>query len=57
MRRETEGLNLIEAEVKKLSILGCNKKLPHNGWNSINIKKDTKIFSGIPNMFGFLLCS
>lgn len=51
--KETEGLNLIEAEVKKLSILGCNKKLPHIGWNSIKIKKDTKIFSGIPNMLDF----
>jgi glutamine amidotransferase len=40
--KESNGLNLINAEVVNLKKLGCELKTPHTGWNSINIKKKEK---------------
>ena len=45
----TEGLNLIEGEVKNLKNLGCKIKLPQIGWNSVIIKKKHKYFNNIPD--------
>ena len=49
----TNGLDLIKTEVKKLSDMECNKKLPHVGWNDIKIKKKCQIFKNIPNNIDF----
>ena len=49
----TEGLNLIEGEVKSLRNLGCKIELPQIGWNSVLIKKQHKYLSGIPNITDF----
>tara|TARA_Y100000590_G_C15669108_1_gene995612 strand:+ start:223 stop:831 length:609 start_codon:yes stop_codon:yes gene_type:complete len=50
---ESEGLKLIDCDVKKLSEMNCKKKLPHVGWNSIKILKETPLFKNIPNYIDF----
>jgi len=50
---ETKGLDLIETEVKKLSDMECENKLPHVGWNSLNLKNKSKLFKDIPNDIDF----
>jgi len=47
---KTNGLNLIEGKVERLSSFGCSLRLPHIGWNSLeDISRDSKILDGIPN--------
>lgn len=41
------GLGLIPGSVQRLSRLGCKKRLPHVGWNSISIKRDSYLFRGL----------
>ena len=43
--RECKGLNWIEGKVKIIE----NKKLPHIGWNSVNIIKETELTKGLDN--------
>jgi len=47
---ETRGLNLIEAEVKKIEVK-C--KVPHLGWGSLEIVRDTPLLEGITNKDNF----
>jgi glutamine amidotransferase len=49
------GLGWIEGEVKKIdkSTLLHKPKLPHLGWNSIEIKKKSDLFNGINEEDGF----
>ena len=49
----TDGLNLINTQVKKLSEMKCNKKLPHVGWNDIKMRKKCEILKDIPNNLDF----
>lgn len=52
----TPGLGLIKGVVKNLSDQGCNNRLPHVGWNSIDISKKGQspcIFDGISNKTDF----
>ncbi|MDR1194978.1 MAG: imidazole glycerol phosphate synthase subunit HisH [Endomicrobium sp.] len=47
---EHSGLNLIEGEVKKFSFEGNELKIPHMGWNKVNITDGVyakKMFEGI----------
>ena len=46
---ETKGLGWISGKVSKIDNQGGKFKLPHIGWNEINIKKDSKIFKDIEN--------
>ena len=46
---ETKGLGLISGKVAKIDNQNGKYKLPHIGWNQINIVKDSKIFKGIEN--------
>ena len=46
---ETKGLGWISGKVSKIDNQGGKFKLPHIGWNQINIIKDSKIFKGIEN--------
>ncbi|MGB9856721.1 MAG: imidazole glycerol phosphate synthase subunit HisH [Dictyoglomaceae bacterium] len=39
------GLSILSGKVLKLK----NKKLPHLGWNQVNIKKDSILFKNIPD--------
>ena len=44
---ETKGLGWISGKVSKIDNKVDRFKLPHIGWNEINIKKDSKIFKDI----------
>ena len=46
---ETIGLGWISGKVSKIDNQGGKYKLPHIGWNEINIIKDSKIFKSIEN--------
>ena len=46
---ETRGLGWIPGKVSKIDNQNGKYKLPHIGWNQINILKDSKIFKGIEN--------
>jgi glutamine amidotransferase len=46
---ETKGLGWISGNVTKIDNQNGKYKLPHIGWNQINIVKDSKIFKNIEN--------
>ena len=46
---ETEGLGWIAGKVSKIDNQDGKYKLPHIGWNQINIVKKSKIFNNIKN--------
>tara|TARA_Y100000590_G_scaffold177190_1_gene202358 strand:- start:539 stop:1165 length:627 start_codon:yes stop_codon:yes gene_type:complete len=46
---ETKGLGWIPGKVLKINNQNGKYKLPHIGWNQINIIKDSKIFKDIEN--------
>ena len=46
---ETRGLGWIPGKVLKIDNKNGKFKLPHIGWNQINIVKDSKIFQNIEN--------
>ncbi len=46
---ETKGLGWISGKVSKIDNQNGKYKLPHIGWNQINIVKDCKIFKDIEN--------
>ncbi len=46
---ETKGLGWISGKVSKIDNQAGKFKLPHIGWNEINIIKDSKIFNAVEN--------
>ena len=46
---ETKGLSWISGKVSKIDNQNGKYKLPHIGWNQINIVKESKIFKDIEN--------
>ena len=46
---ETKGLGWISGEVSKIDNQNGKFKLPHIGWNEIEIQKESKIFKDIKN--------
>tara|TARA_B100001123_G_scaffold82691_1_gene94275 strand:+ start:1718 stop:2350 length:633 start_codon:yes stop_codon:yes gene_type:complete len=46
---ETKGLGWISGKVSKIDNKDGKYKLPHIGWNQINIVKESKIFKNIDN--------
>ena len=46
---ETKGLGWISGKVSKIDNQGGKFKLPHIGWNQINIVKDSKILRDLEN--------
>ena len=46
---ETKGLSWISGKVSKIDNQNGKFKLPHIGWNQIDIVKDSKIFKNIEN--------
>ena len=46
---ETKGLGWISGKVSKIDNQNGKFKLPHIGWNQLNIVKEGKIFKGIKN--------
>ncbi len=47
--QETKGFGWIDAEVRKINNINKRIKLPHMGWNEIELKKDCFLFSNIKN--------
>ena len=47
--KETKGLGWIPGKVSKIDNQNGKYKLPHIGWNQLNIVKDSKIFYGLEN--------
>jgi glutamine amidotransferase len=49
------GLGWIDGEVKKIdsSLLKQTTRLPHMGWNDINVRKQTPLFTGLENSSKF----
>ena len=46
---ETDGLGWIDGEVCKIDLKDKNLKIPHMGWNTLNIENDHPILKGILN--------
>ena len=46
---ETKGLGWVSGKVSKINNQNGKFKLPHIGWNQINIVKESKIFKNIEN--------
>ena len=46
---ETDGLGWIDGEVCKIDLNDKNLKIPHMGWNTLNIENDHPILKGILN--------
>ncbi len=49
----SKGFDWIKGKVKKISLTDKNLKLPHMGWNNINIDEKSKLLSGIENKSHF----
>ena len=47
--QETKGFGWIDAEVRKINNMNKKLKLPHMGWNEIELKKDCFLFTNIKN--------
>jgi glutamine amidotransferase len=45
----SEGLGWIEGKVKKINLKDKSLKLPHMGWNNIQITPNSKLLNGIDN--------
>lgn len=43
-----EGLSILEGEILRIPD-GDGLKIPHMGWNSLNIKPEAKLYQGIPD--------
>lgn len=50
---ETKGLGLIEGEIVKFDTARFSQRLkvPHMGWNTLHVKKETPLFRGMPEEF------
>lgn len=44
---ETDGLDLIQGEVRPLRPFGDDVRIPHVGWNEVEPVKNSKLFTGI----------
>ena len=53
---ETKGLGWISGKVSKIDNQNGKYKLPHIGWNEIEIVKDSKIFKNIDNKSHMYFC-
>ena len=46
-KEKTQGFGLIDGEVKSLLDIGCDKRIPHMGWNEITWECSHKILEGV----------
>jgi glutamine amidotransferase len=49
----TKGFGWIKGSVKKIQLNNKNLKLPHMGWNEVNIVKKNNLFKNIKNLSHF----
>jgi imidazole glycerol-phosphate synthase subunit HisH len=47
--KQTKGFGWIDGEVRKINNINKTIKLPHMGWNQIELKKDLHLFSNLKN--------
>ena len=47
--QETKGFGWIDGEVRKINNINRTLKVPHMGWNQIELKKDFALFSNLKN--------
>jgi len=47
--QETEGFGWIDGEVRKINNMNKKLKLPHMGWNEVELKQECFLFSNIKN--------
>tara|TARA_Y100000590_G_scaffold273003_1_gene306517 strand:- start:914 stop:1555 length:642 start_codon:yes stop_codon:yes gene_type:complete len=47
--QETKGFGWIDGEVRKINNINKKLKLPHMGWNEIELQKDCFLFSNVKN--------
>lgn len=45
------GLGLLPLTVKSLRALGCDKRIPHTGWNTVRIVSESPLLAGLPVEF------
>ena len=45
---ERPGLGLLPMSVPRFDLDRCNVRLPHNGWNSVEIEPASVLFAGVP---------
>jgi|TARA_B110000027_G_C16112219_1_gene298308 imidazole glycerol-phosphate synthase subunit HisH len=45
--KETPGLNWIEGDIVRIRTGSNNLKIPHMGWNELEIKNSTKVFENV----------
>lgn len=45
---DTEGLDLIPGEVRRLDVLGCTLRIPHVGWNQLACVGEHPLCAGTP---------
>ena len=50
---ETPGLDLVRMSVQRFDAARCKVRLPHNGWNSVTTRPETKLFKGVPDEADF----
>jgi imidazole glycerol-phosphate synthase subunit HisH len=50
---EHDGLSWIDAEVVRFDVEQQGLKVPHVGWNTVNITAESLLFQGIPDMKDF----
>lgn len=46
---KTAGLDFVEGDVVRLSPLDATTRIPHIGWNSVDIRKASPLFDDIPS--------
>lgn len=44
----TPGLGLIDGEVVRIDTLGCKFRIPHVGWNAIELNSISDLFANVP---------
>ncbi len=49
----SEGLAIIPGEVKRLEPTTSEERIPHMGWNDVNLTTNGELFLGIPNHSDF----
>mgnify|MGYP004008822451 FL=1 len=50
---ERPGLGLLEMETKSMQVTSSEIRIPHMGWNSVEIADEARLFRGIPNFTDF----
>ena len=56
-KQKLKVLGWISGKVSKIDNQNGKYKLPHIGWNQINIVKDSKIFKNIENNSSHVFCT